>query len=581
MEDVQTGDPVISKAARQKNESGQATRGTFIVVLLVSTLVLAGALTYQALDSVASHRATAKSVVDDYAAFAAEQYAARVSRQVEYYGIRPTLQQLAYRYVGTGVVEVPTIERLQENANRALNQSLDLARYLFRFNTRTGEVVHAADEAESPPEWLGEALAAHAQEHADTTANVALAVLTRGDGVRVFPYLIYPNDEAEGQTAFAFEADLEVLAGYFRSGFEGAPLLPPTLTGGVSYDSLLSARITTAAGGAEFLNLTGQPQPDGPYRGSLASRPLPATSGALNVEIRLDPAAAEMLVIGGLPSSRLPFILGLFLLTAGLIAAALLQLRREQELDRLRTQFVSNVSHELRTPLAQIRMFAETLLLGRVRSDEERQRSLAIMDREARRLAHLVENVLLFSRSERSSVKLERQRTELQPLFGQMVESFRPLAEAQGNSLTVTAEPIAIHVDPGAVQQIVLNLLDNAVKYGPNGQHVTVTALLREGWARIAVEDQGPGVPEGDRTRVWERFGRLERERKSAVAGAGIGLAVVAELTRLHEGRCFVEEGDGGGARFVIELPGARLAEPQGSEPAPLHPEDAVAKTAP
>src|SRR5207244_712328 len=128
--------------------------------------------------------------------------------------------------------------------------------------------------------------------------------------------------------------------------------------------------------------------------------------GGMQVAVALRPELASKLVIGGLPRSRLPLLLGALGLTAGLIVTALVQLRREYELARLRTDFVSGVSHELRTPLAQIRMFSETLLLGRVRSEEEGRRSLEIIDQEARRLTHLVENLLHFSRSERQVTRL-------------------------------------------------------------------------------------------------------------------------------------------------------------------------------
>jgi signal transduction histidine kinase len=103
---------------------------------------------------------------------------------------------------------------------------------------------------------------------------------------------------------------------------------------------------------------------------------------------------------------------------------------------------------------------------------------------------------------------------------------------------------------------MLLNLLDNAVKYGPTGQTVTVGAAPQpNGGARIWVDDCGPGVPRPDRERVWDRFWRLERDRGSAVAGSGIGLAVVRELAGLHRGRTWVEDAESGGSRFVVELP--------------------------
>src|SRR5438046_1713676 len=157
-----------------------------------------------------------------------------------------------------------------------------------------------------------------------------------------------------------------------------------------------------------------------------------AMMGGMQVAVALRPELASKLVIGGLPRSRLPVLLGVLALTTGLIVTALVQLQREYELSRLRTDFVSGVSHELRTPLSQIRMFSETLLLGRVRSEEEGRRSLEIIDQEARRLTHLVENLLHFSRSERQVTRLSPARAPLAPLVQEALEGFAPLAGARG-----------------------------------------------------------------------------------------------------------------------------------------------------
>ena len=563
----------IRLRSSRRDQQGHTTRGTFIVVLLLSTLILAGALAYQGMVSVASHRATADAVIRDYAAFAAERYADRITQQLEYYGIRPVLQDLAVRHVVSGETAVPTTTTLREDANRQLRQSLELVRYFFRFDANSGDLVLSGDADERPPEWLGARLADHVRADGDTTANVHVAFFDDADAHRVVAYVVYRN-AASRPTGYGFEAKPDEFEEYFRRALSTDPLLPTSLTRGVSYDSVLTVSIYRADG-TEYLTITERPTTTAGYAGS-AHHPLPQRLGGLTVGVMLDAAAAGMLVIGGLPYSRLPFILGLFVLTAGLIFAALLQFRRERELDRLRTEFVSNVSHELRTPLAQIRMFAETLLLGRVRSDEEHQRSLSIIDKETRRLTHLVENVLLFSRSERRNVKLEREDTELKPLLEEVVDTFTPLAESKRCSVSLEAGPIVLHADRGAVQQIVLNLLDNAVKYGPPGQHIRIRAELHDDNVRISVEDEGPGIPESDRTKVWERFGRLERERSGSVAGAGIGLAVVRQLTDLHRGHALVETGSRGGARFVVELPGAgNVRQPHESNPAP---DDTVAE---
>ena len=301
-----------------------------------------------------------------------------------------------------------------------------------------------------------------------------------------------------------------------------------------------------------------------------------AIMGGMLVQVALRPDMAPKLIIGGMPRDQRPRLFALLALTAGLVVIALIQLRREHELSRLRADFVSGVSHELRTPLAQIRMFSETLLLGRVRSDDERVRSLEIIDQEARRLTHLVENLLHFSRSERRLTRLAPAPAPLARLVSEAAEAFAPLAAARGVFLrTALADGIVAPVDADALRQMLLNLLDNAVKYGPPGHTVTLGLAVADRRARISVDDQGSGVPAADRERVWDRFWRLERDRGSAVAGTGIGLSVVRELVALHGGRAWVEDAPasdsrGRGCRFVIELP----LEPLGhaaTDTGPLH----------
>jgi signal transduction histidine kinase len=328
-------------------------------------------------------------------------------------------------------------------------------------------------------------------------------------------------------------------------------LLPRPLTGGVQYDSMGSIIITDRYG-VEIYRTAAQ------YQSPFTARDTIGTDmGDLYAQVTLRESMADKLIIGGLPRSRLPLILGLLGLTAALIGTALLQLRRESQLSRLRTDFISGVSHELRTPLAQIRMFAETLTLGRVRSEEERRRSLAIIDQEARRLTHLVENLLHFSRSERQTTHITPEPTRMAPLVQEVIDGFAPLAAARGVTLAASVpEDLVVPADPGALRQMLLNLLDNAVKYGPAGQEVRVGATRDNGSARLWVDDGGPGIPRADRERVWERFWRLERDRGSAIAGSGIGLAVVRELADLHHGRAWIDDvGPDGGTRVVIELP--------------------------
>jgi signal transduction histidine kinase len=192
-----------------------------------------------------------------------------------------------------------------------------------------------------------------------------------------------------------------------------------------------------------------------------------------------------------------------------------------------------------------------------VRSEDERQRSLEIVDQEARRLSHLVENILQFSRAERHAIKLAPTDTPLAPQISAALEAFDPIARArQVRVVTSLDEGLRGIVDAGALRQILLNLLDNAVKYGPLGQEVRVLLepSVTRRHARIIVEDQGPGIPPERRDKVWEPFYRLDRDAQSAVAGSGIGLSVVRELARRHGGDATIED-SARGARFVVVLP--------------------------
>ncbi len=239
----------------------------------------------------------------------------------------------------------------------------------------------------------------------------------------------------------------------------------------------------------------------------------------------------------------------------------MLQLRREHELSRLRSDFISSVSHELRTPLSQIMLFAETLNLGRVRTDDERHAATGVIVQEGRRLMHLVENILHFSRAERQMTRLGPEPIDLNRAVQEIIDDWMPLAASADVRLATDFAPdVFAMADRDALRQMVLNLLDNAVKYGGRPQTVTVGTMTRGDRARVWIDDEGEGVPARDRERVWRSFYRLDRHANSAIAGSGIGLYVVRELARLHGGDAWIEDAPSKGARVVIELNAAPRA---------------------
>ena len=349
-------------------------------------------------------------------------------------------------------------------------------------------------------------------------------------------------------TVYGFATDPEP---YVRDAIgraiQGRRLLPPALTRGIPIDSILALRVLDLDGAAVYQN---SPTFDTRYDAidSLQSH-------GLLFNVAVNPSMADRLIIGGMPRSDVTPLIGLFALSAGLLVLVLYQLARQQELVRLRSEFVSGVSHELRTPLAQIRVLAELLRLGKIPSEENRERSLRIIDQEARRLTFLVESILSFSSLDRD--KVVPAMTDVAVEIDEIVAGFEPLASIHGVRLETSLERgLVANVDPAAMRQMLLNLLDNAVRYGPDGQTVKVTTESHNGTWRLTVEDQGKGIPATERERIFEPYYRLNRDARGEKGGSGIGLAVVRGLVEKHGGRVTVDvPAAGSGARFSIELP--------------------------
>src|SRR5213594_3933348 len=542
----------LSRASMSAAPRPPRPRALFVAALLLLTLALAGAIALQAYRNFLGHKATAERVLRDYSRLAAARFAQRTEMAVYYHAFWPALDALSRAKAGRPGTELPAPNHLPVSSEPHAADFRKLARYTFRYDLRGGRLETAGGTPSAAVRrWLRDTLPVHSRTVYDPKEHLGAIVRTVDGLSRAIVYTVVNDKSGAPRTIVGIEEDPRGFEPLYTADEDKFPLLPRPLTGGVSYDSLGSA-IVTGADGVELYRSPVQYQPLFAARDSFQEPMM----GRLQVQVALRPDMAPKLVIGGMPRSNLPMLLSLLALTAGLVVAALLQLRREYELSRLRADFVSGVSHELRTPLAQIRMFSETLLLGCVRSDQEHQRSLEIIDQEARRLTHLVENLLHFSRSERRLTRLSPAPAPLAPLVSEAAEGFAPLAAARGVTLcTELTDGVVAPVDADALRQMLLNLLDNAVKYGPAGQTVTLRLTVDEGRARICVDDQGPGIPAADRERIWDQFWRLERDRGSAVAGTGIGLSVVRELVALHGGRAWAEDAPRSGGRFVIELP--------------------------
>ncbi|HSC86688.1 MAG TPA: HAMP domain-containing sensor histidine kinase [Polyangiaceae bacterium] len=231
---------------------------------------------------------------------------------------------------------------------------------------------------------------------------------------------------------------------------------------------------------------------------------------------------------------------------------------RERKLAALKSEFVANVSHELKTPLALVRMFSELLYTGR--GDPEKQRKyLEIVVSESERLSALIDNVLDFARLERGKTSYEFREVDLADSVSRAFELCRGRAERQGVEplLDLGEGPHPAHVDERAIEIATVNLIDNALKYAPGSRTVRVSLERDAREYRIAVSDQGPGIPVDERRRIFDRFVRGRSRPSGTERGSGIGLSLVEQIAQTHGGRAWVEDASKEsppGSRFVFTV---------------------------
>ena len=291
---------------------------------------------------------------------------------------------------------------------------------------------------------------------------------------------------------------------------------------------------------------------------------LEENAGRFVVTAGLDSRVGLRLAGADVPS--IAFFVFLVALAVALLAAAAAHLRRALSLARQRSDFVASVSHDLHTPLALISVYTETLLLDRAVAEVERTGFLHIILRETRRLTRIVENLLRVAEADRGAVQVSRRPFSLTDLLHEVAADMAPFADAVGTSIRVTVPgEVTVTGDRDAVTQMLVNVLDNALKFGPPSQTIRVELdLLAGGSARVVIDDEGPGLPVHLRTRAFERFARLPASPPSAPQrGHGLGLSVVRDLATEHDlSVSFEEPPRNVGARFVIAFPPVRVQTP-------------------
>jgi signal transduction histidine kinase len=230
---------------------------------------------------------------------------------------------------------------------------------------------------------------------------------------------------------------------------------------------------------------------------------------------------------------------------------------REMKLARLKSDFVANVSHELRTPLALIRLYAETLELGRLTAKEKYQDYFRIIREESERLTALINNILDFSRIEAGRKEYEFKETNLTDLVRSTLDSYRFQIEQNGFAFeeNISRDIPPVNVDREAIARSLLNLVNNALKYSKDQKFIGVSLYRSNTCVKLEVRDHGIGIPPGEQEKIFEKFYRCGDPLVHNIKGSGLGLSLVRHIVRAHGGDVQVESAPEQGSKFTIALP--------------------------
>ncbi|MGH9552903.1 MAG: sensor histidine kinase, partial [Terriglobales bacterium] len=246
----------------------------------------------------------------------------------------------------------------------------------------------------------------------------------------------------------------------------------------------------------------------------------------------------------------------LSLVLAGGIALTYRNVTKEMALARLKSDFVSNVSHELRTPLSLIRLYAETLEMGRLTTPEKHQEYYRIIRKESERLTALINNILDFSRIEAGRKEYDFRETDMSELVHNTLDSYRYQLEQSGFQFEEKIDEVPpMRVDREAMARSLLNLVNNALKYSQDRKYIGVNLYRDNGSVKLEVVDQGIGIPHQEQQKIFEKFYRVGDPLVHNTKGSGLGLSLVRHIVQAHGGEVSVDSAPGQGSKFTIVLP--------------------------
>lgn len=446
--------------------------------------------------------------------------------------------------------------RLQALAGEAFScrcgRSLPISEF-FRVDPASGTVSQRTPVAGGPLLHLPDSLRAIDSTRRVNGESLRLYFATDKAGAASHAVLISSQYDSAGRAVAGY--------GLVTGARElAARLFQSDTAGNIAMDAMRtphqSLEVATASGEALF-KTPGTPKP---YHATIRPRGVLAD---LSITAGLDPPTEMLASLRSLSGDQLWLsgLLGMSTVLIVVLAAA--SSRREALLARARSDFIAGVSHELRMPLAQIMLASETLAEDREPDDKARLGLASSIVREARRLATLVDNVLLVARSGAVALRPTLTAVDVESLFADVVESVELAVEDAGRRLEVRAPPgLAVLGDRQLLRQALTNLIDNACKYGGAGQTIRLGADEAKDGVHLYLENDGPGIPAAERERLFEPYQRLSRDQTSERTGAGLGLAVVAQIAKACGGKVWLEDARPSGTRAVLALRKAPPGQP-------------------
>ena len=515
------------------------------IVMLGFSLATLSVLTFHTQQATAKHRATALGLLGDYADFAVFNFGGRLQPQLELLGMH-MLEATHSRQAGAAyeALGLGTPPGRYCGCNDARVEASTFFRYSMDASTLT---------ANGP---LSDAIVSDIKQqlelYRDSSRLLGRSVLRPlASGGHLIAFR--GAGRAPYDDLFGAVIEISAIGRLIDQHTCRTSLLPESVTRGVDTDSLVNLAAFLPGSSTPFFSST-----PNPTWKEAREDTLPARLGGIVLRGAIREDLAPSLIIGGLPRSRLPMLLVLLLITGGLAALAIVQMRRERALVRMRENFVTSVSHELRTPLSQMQLYVDTIRMGRTSNAAERDWAISHIARETTRLSHLVENVLHISKPKRVT-PAAAPVIDVSAEISDAVDSFEPLARSRRARLvTGLAVDALVAMRREHLRQVLLNLLDNAVKYGPPGQQVTLESRSSNDVVEISVTDEGPGVLAEERERIWEPYFRGSTPEAVASGGTGIGLSIVRDLVKQYGGSVELAPTDRG-ARFVVRLQRVRV----------------------